>query len=120
MHIINEEKTKGADEIFCYSCGSVIKRDAAICPHCGAQQKGFRSYDPDASPKSRLLAFILCTCVGVFGVHRFYVGRVTSGVLQILFGWATLFIWNLVDWIMILVGSFRDVDGKLVKNWDLD
>jgi TM2 domain-containing membrane protein YozV len=120
MHIINDEKTKGADEIYCYSCGSAIKRDAVICPYCGAKQRGFRSYDPDASPKSRLIAFILCTFVGVFGIHRFYLGRTTSGVLQLLFGWATLFIWNLVDWVLILIGSFKDADGKLVKNWELD
>ena len=39
------------------------------------------------------------------------------GIMQILFGWATCFIWNLVDWIMILAGGFKDIDGKRLINW---
>jgi len=64
-----------------------------------------------------LVAFLLCTFLGLFGIHRFYVGKITSGIMQILFGWATLFIWNFVDWIMILTGEFKDVDGKRLVKW---
>lgn len=57
-----------------------------------------------------LLAFFL----GVFGVHRFYVGKVGTGLLMLVtfggFG-----IWSLIDFIMIAVGSFKDKDGRVIK-----
>jgi len=43
-------------------------------------------------------------------VHRFYVGKIGTGVLMILtFG--GLGIWVLIDFIMILVGKFTDKEG---------
>ena len=72
----------------------------------------------EISPKSRLIAALLCWFLGTLGVHRFYLGLKTSGIMQILFGWLTLFIWNLVDFIMIACGTFKDADGKVVKNWN--
>lgn len=30
---------KGADEIFCRSCGEPIKKEAEICPHCGVRNE---------------------------------------------------------------------------------
>lgn len=68
------------------------------------------------SEKSRLVAFLLCFFVGVFGVHRFYVGKIGSGVAQILtFG--GMGVWTLVDMIVIICGSFKDKDGKYIKTW---
>ncbi|WGK69818.1 TM2 domain-containing protein [Candidatus Haliotispira prima] len=71
----------------------------------------------DVSPKSRLVAVLLSWFLGYFGVHRFYLGRTKSAIMQILFGWLTFFIWNVVDLIMLLCGTFRDNEGKLVKDW---
>ena len=36
----------------------------------------------DISPRSRLATLLLCFFFGVFGVHRFYVGKVGTGLLQ--------------------------------------
>ena len=113
-----EERIKNIDEVFCSSCGSAIKMAAEICVKCGVRQRGFGAFDPNASDKSRLIALVLAWFFGIFGAHRFYAGRITSGVLQLLFGWATLFIWNLVDIIMILAGAFKDVNGKPIKDWN--
>ena len=75
------------------------------------------SDDLFASPKSRLVTQLLAFFLGVFGAHRFYVGRIQSGILQLLtFG--GLGVWWLYDNIMILAGSFRDADGQLVANWE--
>ncbi|WP_319464129.1 TM2 domain-containing protein [Micromonospora sp. RTP1Z1] len=61
--------------------------------------------------KSWLVAVLLCFFVGVLGVHRFYVGKVGTGVLQLVtFG--GLGIWTLIDFILILVGSFKDKQGQ--------
>lgn len=32
-----DQKKKGADEIFCASCGEIIKKEAEICPNCGVR-----------------------------------------------------------------------------------
>lgn len=70
----------------------------------------------DESPKSRLVALILCLLLGVFGVHRYYVGKVGTGVLQLLtlggFG-----IWVIIDLILIVTGTFRDIDQRPLLRW---
>ena len=68
------------------------------------------------SSKKILPAFILCFLFGVLGVHRFYVGKIGTGVLQILTG-GGLGIWVLIDLIMIVVGSFTDKEGKKLSQW---
>ena len=69
-----------------------------------------------ASPKSRLAAVLLAWFFGVLGVHRFYVGKVGTGILMIL-TLGGLGIWVLVDMIMILVGSFKDKQERYLSNW---
>lgn len=69
-----------------------------------------------ASPKSRLAATLLCFFLGVLGIHRFYVGKVGTGLIQLLTG-GGLGIWVLIDFIMILVGTFRDKEFRVLSNW---
>jgi TM2 domain-containing membrane protein YozV len=52
----------------------------------------------------------------MLGIHRFYVGKAGSGIAQIL-TLGGLGIWVLVDWIMLLCGSFKDKEGKVLKEW---
>lgn len=66
--------------------------------------------DMMTSPKSRWLALALCFFFGGLGVHRFYVGKIGSGILYLctcgLFG-----IGWVIDFFKILFGSFRDKYG---------
>lgn len=70
-----------------------------------------------ASPKSRTVTMLLAFFLGVFGVHRFYTGKVQTGLLMLL-TLGGLGIWWLADNIMIAAGSFRDGEGLLVSNWE--
>jgi len=68
------------------------------------------------SDKSRLAAALLCWFVGVLGVHRFYVGKVGTGVAMLL-TCGGVGIWALIDLIVILLGTFRDENGRALQNW---
>jgi TM2 domain-containing membrane protein YozV len=58
---------------------------------------------------------LLCFFLGALGVHRFYVGKVGTGILQLLtFG--GLGIWALIDFVMIVCGSFKDGQGLAIKS----
>jgi TM2 domain-containing membrane protein YozV len=70
-----------------------------------------------ASPKSRTTVMLLCIFVGVFGAHRFHVGKVRSGLLMLL-TLGGMGLWWLYDIITIAGGSFRDADGALVAHWE--
>ena len=66
--------------------------------------------------KRILPAFLLCFLLGIFGAHRFYVGKIGTAVLQI-FTLGGLGIWTLVDLIMIIVGAFTDKNGNKITQW---
>ena len=57
------------------------------------------------SDKNWLATLLLCLFLGGIGVHRFYVGKVGTGILQLitLGGCGIL---TLIDLIMIITGSF--------------
>lgn len=62
---------------------------------------------------------MLSVVLGMFGAHRFYVGKIGTGLLQ-LFTFGGLGIWYLVDVIMVASGGFRDAKGRRVVRWDPD
>jgi len=105
----------GANEQYCPACARVISVQALACPGCGAPTRG-HLVPANASPKSRLAALLLCFCFGAFGIHRFYVGKVGTGLIQ-LFTLGVLGIWTLIDFILIIVGSFSDKQGRKLSVW---
>ena len=111
---------------FCRDCGAEIATNAEICPKCGVRQisstPSYVSSDltgansENGSSKSRLICFLLCTFLGAIGVHRFYVGKIGTGIAMILtLGLGGL--WVLIDWIVILCGNFTDAEHKFIKKW---
>jgi TM2 domain-containing membrane protein YozV len=67
----------------------------------------------EISPKSRLAVVLFAWFLGTFGVHRFYLGKIGTGLLM-LFTLGGLGIWALVDFIMAVAGVMKDKDGKLI------
>lgn len=112
----------GANEKFCSHCGRVINKEAVICPLCGCQvgqfqQQGYQqpsvvinNNNNNAAMltpqqygrrKDKWVAVLLCFFFGVFGVHRFYEGKVGSGLLY-LFTFGLFGIGAFVDFIILL------------------
>lgn len=62
------------------------------------------------SRQKRWVAFFLCLFFGIWGVHRFYMGKVGTGVLYLLtfglfgIGWV-------IDLLVLLVGGATDKHG---------
>jgi len=63
-----------------------------------------------AEGKSWTTALFLCIFLGGLGAHRFYTGKIGTGLLM-LFTLGGLGIWRLVDFIMIITGGFTDTNG---------
>jgi hypothetical protein len=96
----------------CWHCDANISAIAEICPHCGVRQDQSQlATRQDESEKKLVPAAILCLLLGVFGAHRFYVGKTMSGLLQ-LCTIGGLGLWMLYDLVLILTGQFRDVDER--------
>ena len=70
----------------------------------------------NASDKGIVPALILSVFLGVFGAHRFYVGKIGTGLLQ-LFTLGGLGIWTLVDIILIACMAFKDGQGRRISKW---
>ncbi|GAA0205060.1 NINE protein [Halobaculum roseum] len=80
--------TAGAGEMYCSSCGSVIKEQAELCPECGVRQS-----DTSASTsgsKDKTSAALLAIFLGFIGAHHFYLGNTGRGILYLLLSWTLI------------------------------
>lgn len=133
----------GIGKNFCYSCGAATSELAEICVKCGVRLNNPQQGAPMAgattayavggvSTKSRMVSALLAFFLGQFGAHRFYTGKIGTAIVMLILaiiGYATMFIvvgffflaavgiWNLIDFIMILVGKFKDKNGLLITKW---
>jgi TM2 domain-containing membrane protein YozV len=70
--------------------------------------------EDDRSECSFVAAMLLCFFLGVLGIHRFYVGKIGTGILQLLscggFG-----VWWIVDFVLIATSNFRDKQERYLR-----
>ena len=101
----------------CRACDMEISAIARECPHCGTEQFDTRSsalaMHHLPSDKRALTTGLLCLLLGVFGAHRFYVGKYGTGFLQLI-TLGGLGIWMLVDLILLITGQFKDKEGRRI------
>lgn len=117
----------------CPNCGAPMQGNS--CPYCHYAEPGEQGnvsgnvvinnvytqpqstnvrYTESISPKNKMVALLLCIFLGFLGAHRFYVGKIGTGVLYLFtyglfgFGW-------IIDIILILCGSFKDSDNLPLK-----
>lgn len=112
---------KGQGNSYCHNCGKPLAPDATVCLNCGVANK---QTTPDA--KSKLVAGLLGIFLGIFGIHNFYLGYTGKAVTQLvlsivgiilccvvigIFIVMGVWVWSLVESIMILTGKI-DSDSK--------
>lgn len=99
--------------VFCRGCGKEIHDSASACPHCGAPQ-GAQTQQVAVSSKSKVVLALVCFFLGAFGIHRFMVGKIGTGILMLV-TLGGLGIWSLIDFIVILTGNFTDKQGNKIS-----
>lgn len=95
---------------YCKHCGELIDEECVICPKCGKQVEELKqaassqptvinnvinnnnnnnnnnsahSYVPRGRRKNKWTAFWLCLLFGYFGAHKFYEGKIGTGILYV-------------------------------------
>ena len=107
---------------FCQNCGTQIEDSQTFCPGCGAQQTAGATNAAAGNPeaKSKMAAGLLGIFLGSIGIHNFYLGNTSRGVIQIVVTLVTCGfggIWGLIEGIMILAGSINtDANGVPLKD----
>ncbi len=66
------------------------------------------------SEKNYIAMILLCFFLGSLGIHRFYAGKIGTGILMII-TLGGLGIWTLIDLIVIIIGNFKDKEGMEIK-----
>ena len=109
---------KNENEKYCVNCGQIMDSAAEICPKCGVRQPTAFANTPAPAQKHIderwLIVLLLAIFLGGLGVHRFYVGKIGTGILQLV----TLGgcgIWWLIDVILIVTNQFTDDEGHVIR-----
>jgi len=78
------------------------------------KEKLLNSNSISSSQQDWLVALLLCFFIGVIGAHRFYVGKIGTGLLMV-FTLGGLGIWTFIDLFLIIVGKFKNKDGEILS-----
>lgn len=71
-----------------------------------------------SSPRSRTVTLVLALLGFSFvcGLHRLYAGKWVTFILQLITV-GGLFIWQIIDIVRIISGSFEDAQGRDITEW---
>lgn len=98
----------------CAQCDATIHDESQFCQECGAkaeEKNEVQKNKKKPKKKSGKTALLLCVFFGFLGVHRFYVGKIGSGILTLITG-GLLGLWTIVDLIRLAQNKFTDKHGN--------
>ncbi|GAA1415554.1 hypothetical protein AUR04nite_21400 [Glutamicibacter uratoxydans] len=86
-------------------------------PNPYQQANGYQQTNNGEGQKSFIATWLLSWFLGGFGIDRFYLGKIGTGILKLItiggFG-----IWYVIDVILILVGAMRDKAGYKLQGYE--
>lgn len=100
---------KVGDEVEVYRDGEgyiVTTKGNASAQQTADVPEGGRSFEKN------IFVWVFAFLLGGWGVDRFVRGQIGTGVCKLLFGWCTLGIWGLVDWINAMVKAYGSAYGN--------
>ena len=122
------------DEKLCTACGKKLKIDSKICTNCGVTQINDELNSKGYKPKRAVTTIWLLLLLGLLGVHRFYVGKIITGIImlvlttlgflsgisytnnpiiqKLLLSFIVVGVWWVIDFIRIVMGFFSDKKGN--------
>lgn len=119
--------------MFCSNCGKELPGEPKFCFHCGfpttncnangtiesaiGQQYSTHDNDNSIGEKSFVTTMILSMLPAPWGIHRMYVGRPISGIIQFFTG-GLYFVWSIIDVFRIVTNNFTDGQGKKLKGYN--
>ena len=77
------------------------------------RQQLIKQYDKGISDIDFLPTLLICIFLGGLGIHRFFVGKTGTGILMLV-TIGGLGIWWIIDIILIVTGSFTDIEGRVI------
>lgn len=117
---------------FCHHCGGSVDGAAAVCLKCGVALGGATRTLPGQALKSKVVAGILGILLGGLGIHRFYLGYNTIGLIQLaltmvsvplvfcgpgIFIGGGIWLWGLIEGILIFTGQIsKDAKGHALAD----
>ena len=99
-------------DVYCRKCGTKIPENVQYCPNCGA---GINCQGNQK--KDKIVAGILAIRLGGLGIHYFYLGKTTGGIVSLILGLCSCGLWSivmLIQGILILTMTDEAFQAKYV------
>jgi TM2 domain-containing membrane protein YozV len=150
QHEIEASKNASAprsENRYCRHCGAGVRADAVACTSCGMNPRVGSQYCPEcsvetkvgqvlclkcgvslggvSSDKSKVAAGVLAILLGPLGIHKFYLGYSTAGVITlvvsiigsfVLVGPLIMSVIGIIEGIIYLTKSDQEFDRLYVSN----
>jgi len=121
----------GTGSKYCSNCGKETNENAAVCLACGCELE--RGDNGKTSKKEKKTALLFALFIGQWGIHEFYLGYHTRGIIRVIafFLFLVLFflfndplqtigalgimglnVWTIIEIIQIARGKMKDAKGN--------
>ncbi|MBR5662994.1 MAG: TM2 domain-containing protein [Bacilli bacterium] len=96
---------------FCENCGTELNEHADVCLGCGKavnKREGVSNPISGGYKGNKTAYCLLAFFLGGIGVHKFYIGKVGTGLLYLFFCWT--FIPGILAFIDFIIGLCKNSD----------
>lgn len=98
-------KAKGVDEIYCPSCGSIIKKEAEICVRCGVRVKNSPAIASPTVPKSKATAVVLAVFLGFWTWCYTYKKNSSKFWVSLILSLVTFGVFGIIAWVWAIIDT---------------